>query len=152
MHFQGTCSRFAFQATFWQELLHIYKLCRNLKKKKKSKLFSLRSALHTAAAKTLSASHWFWRPCSGNTLFIVIAESQKIQEGHLIDCKKEKWERTLLNYRLYTVPSINQWAVPTPDLTETPVRLITLSCPCLLVRTTNLWLDGPNAPSVICGV
>lgn len=46
-----------------------------------------------------------------------------------------------MNYRLNTVPSMNQWAVPTPDLAETPVRLITLSCPCLWLEPQTLgWM------------
>lgn len=65
-----------------------------IKKNKKAKLFSLRSALHTAAAKTLSASHWFWRPCPGNTLFIVIAESPEFRKDIWLIARKQN-ERAL---------------------------------------------------------
>lgn len=56
--------------------------------KKKKKLFSLCSALHTAAAETLSASHWFWRPCTGNTLFIVTVESPEFRKDIWLIARK----------------------------------------------------------------
>ena len=126
IHFQGSSSWFACTATFWQKVLYIY----NLEIRKKIHFLS---ALPTVTAKILCVSHCCLRLCLGKMLFVVIPESQTFRQNiwSIADPWESKMREHFIELMFYMMPSKNQWAFPSHNLADTPVRPITLLCPCL---------------------